>query len=97
MAHAHPICRALELLDPPESPEMAPSMTNAVPLFVIDIGVAYHYESARPAVIVRDRRTVTPEAVPPAVSSFGTPFRRVRLTSESRRGMSDGESQVHLR
>lgn len=56
LAHRHPGVRVLELVSPPPTPEQAPSLATAIPIFVIDMREAMLYEGARPAVVVRDDR-----------------------------------------
>ena len=40
VADQHPICRALEVVDPPAVPEAASALHRALPLFVIDLSCA---------------------------------------------------------
>lgn len=53
---SQPTCRVLEVVDTPVSPELVPTLGVALPLFTVDMRSAWEYESARPAVIVRDLR-----------------------------------------
>ena len=55
-ANLHPTCRVLEVVDTPGTPELAPTLSVALPLFPVDMRLAWEFESARPAVIVRDLR-----------------------------------------
>jgi hypothetical protein len=55
-AARHPMCRALEIVEAPASPALAPPLRAALPLFILDMHAAYEYEAARPAIIVRDLR-----------------------------------------
>jgi hypothetical protein len=55
-ASVHPACRVLEIVDPPVAPELAPSLSVALPLFPVEMSLAWVYEAARPAVIGRDLR-----------------------------------------
>ncbi|MFN0070110.1 MAG: hypothetical protein ACKVVP_01300 [Chloroflexota bacterium] len=57
LVHRHPSSRILELLDTPQSPDQAPSLNTAVPLFVVDMREAALYEGVRPAVVLRDLRS----------------------------------------
>jgi hypothetical protein len=50
------MCRALEIVEAPASPALAPPLRAALPLFILDMHAAYEYEAARPAIIVRDLR-----------------------------------------
>jgi hypothetical protein len=53
----HPLCRGLEVVDTPGCPEDAPTLRAALPLFVVDMQLAWEYEAARPAAILRDLRS----------------------------------------
>jgi hypothetical protein len=55
-ADQHPFSRALEVVETPASEQQAPASHAALPLFVVAMDVAWQYEAARPAVIVRDLR-----------------------------------------
>jgi len=55
-ADLHPACRVLEIVDTPAAPELAPRLSVALPLFPVEMSLAWVYEAVRPAVIGRDLR-----------------------------------------
>jgi hypothetical protein len=55
-ANRHPTCRIIEVVDTPGAPELVPTLSVALPLFPVEMRLAWEYEAARPAVIVRDLR-----------------------------------------
>src|SRR4051794_11731845 len=57
LAHLHPACRQLELLGPPEDPKRPRHCTTRYHSSSVGMRAACLYESARPAVVVRDLRS----------------------------------------
>lgn len=59
LAHRYTGVRLLEVIDSPSTPERAPTLRQALPVFAVDWREAMFYPGARPATIARDRRAGT--------------------------------------